>query len=373
MRGIYIHDIDFKLNPQYSGVKNKIYSQIKAFNRQGVDMDLIYLEDNNIMFNNEYTNQDISRFKIGRVRNNMMFFLVLKYFKEHTKLQTKKYDFIYIRFSMANIGMYKLAKWLYKQGIKIIIEIPTYPYIDELSPSIYNYVLKKIDGKVWNNIKRYVYRVAVTNNVKSINGIKTINIYNGVDIESIPIVKGNKGDTVNLVGVANISKWHGYDRIIKGLRDYYKEYKTSQVHFYIVGNGVEKNNLEKMVKEFSLNEYVHFVGSRIGSELNLIMDKADIGVSSLALFRAGGGHDPIKTKEFIARGIPVILGYEDKLVDMNLPYIMKVNEDDTPVDIDSILEKIKNLHVDSREIREYAVKNLSWDSQIMKIINSIKY
>ena len=81
-----------------------------------------------------------------------------------------------------------------------------------------------------------------------------------------------------------------------------------------------------MVNVFSLNEYVHFVGSRIGSELNLIMDKADIGVSSLALFRAGGGHDPIKTKEFIARGIPVILGYEDKLVDMNLPYIMKVNE-----------------------------------------------
>ena len=51
-----------------------------------------------------------------------------------------------------------------------------------------------------------------------------------------------------------------------------------------------------------------------------------IGVSSLALFRAGGGHDPIKSKEFVAKGMPVIIGYKDKALSSNLEFIYENKE-----------------------------------------------
>ncbi len=169
-----------------------------------------------------------------------------------------------------------------------------------------------------------------------------------------------------------MAKWHGYDRIIRGLKEYYdSNLDKVDVNFFIVGEGNEKQNLLELVKNLNLEDRVKFLGAQTGGELDNLFNNANIGVSSLALNRAGGGHDPIKTKEFIARGMPVVLGYEDKLIDMNLSYVIRFDDDESPININYLVNKVREINSTPMEIRSYALSNLVWEKQMLKVINSL--
>lgn len=364
MKGIYIAAID-SCQGKEKGVINKIYGQIKAFNKWNIDMDITHIKDRNILFNNQLLNINLPK------PTNFFFH---KNIKKIIMSQDTNYDFAYIRFSRGDYEYFKLIKFLYKCNIKVIVEIPTYPYNKQYKyTNIKHLIYGAIDKIIWKLINKYIYRISVTNDIEYINGIKCINMYNGIDLETLPI-NCNKThyEEINLVGIANISKWHGYDRVIRGLYEYKNSnFNKKIVKFYIIGEGNEKENLIKLTKQLSLEEEVKFLGVKTGESLNKELNNMHIGISSLALFRAGGGHDPIKTKEFIGRGMPVMLGYTDKLVDMDLPYVFKVSEDNSSIDINDIVNKYENLEITSKDIRNYAEKNLSWEAQIYKIIKEI--
>lgn len=364
LKGIYIAAID-ESKAIEKGVINKIYGQLKAFKKLDIQMDIMHIKDGVTYRNQEF---------IGGYLSKPTNFNFHKTVREFISKNKKRYDFAYIRFSRGDLEYYKLIKCLNKLDIKIIIEIPTYPYSKQYDyRNIKHLIYGLLDIYIWKALKRYIYRIAVTNDFEYINGIKCINMYNGIDLDMIPIKKSEKSqDSLNLVGIANISKWHGYDRIIKGLSEYYKNnVNEREIRFYLIGEGAEKDNLIKLVNHLNLQKYVIFLGAKSGDELNNSLDIMDIGISSLALFRAGGGHDPIKTKEFIGRGMPVILGYNDKLVDMNLEYILKVSEDESNIDMQEILIKYNSIKKSAVEIRKYAEENLSWESQIYKVINEL--
>ena len=114
------------------------------------------------------------------------------------------------------------------------------------------------------------------------------------------------------------------------------------------------------------------MGAKFGDELDEIYDNSDIGISSLALFRAGGGHDPIKSKEYISKGIPVVIGYDDRALSEELDFVYKVSGDEIAIDIEEIVNKYVNMKTTSYEIMQYAVENLTWESQIKKVVKYIK-
>lgn len=363
MKGIYIAAID-SCQATEKGVITKINGQIKAFSEFNINMDFAYIKEKNVFLN------DIL---IKKHLNKPTNFFFHRYIREYMLKDLKKYDFAYIRFSRGDLQYYNLIKLLSKNGIKVIIEIPTYPYKQQ-----YNYLNIKhllyafLDILIWKKIKKYIYRIAVTSNIEYIEGVKCINIFNGIDINTLSVNKSKyDGKTINMVGIANISKWHGYDRIIRGMNSFYNKNNSHKVKFYLIGEGNEKQNLINLVGDLNLENVVEFLGVKTGDELNKELDRMHIGISSLALFRAGGGHDPIKTKEFIGRGMPVVLGYNDKLVDMNLSYVMKVEEDDSEIDINNIIYKYDNMNCNKDEIRKYAEENLSWTSQISKIVECL--
>ena len=49
-----------------------------------------------------------------------------------------------------------------------------------------------------------------------------ITIGNGIVVDSVPLrcPNGFLGDELNLLCVSNINRWHGFDRLLKGLIDY---------------------------------------------------------------------------------------------------------------------------------------------------------
>ena len=55
-------------------------------------------------------------------------------------------------------------------------------------------------------------------------GIPTICSSNGIDFDLVSIRKvEKKRESINLIAVAGLAKWHGYDRILRGMGEYYKE------------------------------------------------------------------------------------------------------------------------------------------------------
>lgn len=346
MKGLYVVTIDID-SQYYVGVKNKINAQINAFKQFNYDIDLI------------------SRKDILKVNNIEELFNEKNY-------RLNNYEFAYIRYVPGNFTLFSIIKEISKEVKKIFLEIPTYPYMTEIDNNLDKLKLLIKDICITKQLNKYISYITTTNSIKSIWGVKTIQIRNGIDIDKLPLVKRKKiNGEFNMIGLANLNKWHGYDRVIKAIYNYKKQGKNVNINFYIVGDGKEKANLERLVKEYNLNDNVHFEGVLSGKALDNLMDNMDIGISSLALHRAGGGHDPIKTKEFIGRGMPVMLGYEDKLVDMSLEYVLKISEDEKDIDLSKIYEMFLNIKSSKEEIRKYAADNLSWKKQINKVINAV--
>lgn len=79
----------------------------------------------------------------------------------------------------------------------------------------------------------------------------------------------------------------------------------------------------------------------------------------------------LKVREYCARGIPFIIGYKDISLNKGLKFYYEVSNDETLLELNKILEWYKNLNVESREIRKFAIENLSWDKQIKIILENI--
>lgn len=365
MKGIYIAKVDTEYSLDI-GVSKKILGEINAFKNIGNSIDYVRLKNKDIYINDEKLRSTITRY------------FACKDIYKGLKNINLNYDFAYLRYCRGNYNFYRIVKLLHKNNIKIIVEIPTYPYRSEINTrSVTGIIDLALDKLIAPFLHKYVYRISVTSDDKDIFSIKTIGINNGIEIDRFKLVNysNRNRDKINLVGIGNLAKWHGYDRVIEGLNEYYKANANlckKEVDFYIIGEGNEKNNLQELTEKYDLSKYVHFLGAKNGEELDNIFNDMDIGVSSLALFRAGGGHDPIKSKEFLARGIPVILGYEDRLIDMNLPYVFKIEEDNKSLDIEILLKKYdETIKIKPEEIREYAKENLTWEFQMKKVIDEL--
>lgn len=361
MKGLYIASIT-KNRPRDLGVLNKIYGQLDGFKSEEVDMDFIFMKDNYIYRNNE-------KIKMVRKNNSLYFF---KRLCEFFKGNCDEYKFVYIRYSVANIFLLKLCKIFYKLNIKVILELPTYPYKKELN--IYSPVLKFLmniaDNYVSKNIHKYVENIICFTNDEEIYGIKTISIENGIDLEKIEFTGYVKQKELNLIAVANVTFAHGYDRLINGLSEYYKNDWERDVYFHIVGESLEANKLKQLVNSLGLNEKVIFYGSKHGEELTDVYKKCQMGVASLGIYRIGLNQVSIlKAREYTARGIPFILGYYDNSF-INSNYVIKVPNNDEHINIKDILEFYDSCNILDTEIRNDA-ERLTWHSQIKKIMYAI--
>jgi hypothetical protein len=77
----------------------------------------------------------------------------------------------------------------------------------------------------------------------------------------------------------------------------------------------------------------------------------------------------LKNREYATRGIPFIYSEIDSDFE-DMPYIVKAKPDESPIDIQEILDFLENHHFDSSEIRK-TVENLSWKIQMKRVVDEI--
>jgi hypothetical protein len=178
---------------------------------------------------------------------------------------------------------------------------------------------------------------------------------------------------LNLIGVAEIHEWHGFDRLVKGLADYYSKSQNYIVRFHVVGyffSAEIENEFKKIVTDNHMEDNVILYGKKHGQELDRLFEKCDFGIGSLGRHRVG--IDKIKTlknREYAARGIPFIYSETDSDFDTR-PYVLKAPADETAIDIDSIVSFCKRFLMSPKEIRN-SISSLSWENQMKTVLNSV--
>lgn len=368
MRALYIAFEN--LNPA-SGISKKIVSQFHGFQNNGVETFFLHFkkEENTLVATiDDKTVYTFGSNKLTSIVANFKFKYIYNYIKKNAV------DFIYIRYiHFANPHMISFLKKLKKDGIRIVIEVPTFPYDDEYR---YSYFFVKILHYVEiysrRSLKKYVDKVATVQDYDFILGIPTVKISNGIDVDSIFLRKVKPHKELNLLGIANVQFWHGYDRVISGMGEYYKNGGEKDIHFYIVGkNDSVIDDLKRIACENAVEERVHFEGAKHGKELDSYFNISDIGIGGLGAHRKGiyiG--KALKCVEYAARGIPFI--YSDINSDFdNCPFIKRVSQDDTPIDVNELLVFLEGQTTSPEEIRQYVADNLTWDIQMKKVLDEI--
>ena len=383
---IYISYVDLE---NTSGYNHKIEHQVKALSKTGFEVYLltrygkkriafIKLENNKLKIikkflpEKEYKNKYLFHYFF----NKQYFKIVLDLDKEY------KFDYYYIRRIIpVSPAMLKALKELREKNKIIFYEIPTFPWKEEAKKN-FNKISYCMDVLSYGKLLKLVdYVPAIYNDSATLSEIekkKFIRISNGISAENIKLKsKKNNDYAINFISVAFTAKWHGYDRIIKGLHEYYKTYPEKEVFYHCVGEGAELTNLKKLTKELNLEKYVIFHGTKTGEDLDKVVDECDIALGSLGFHRSGlTGGSPLKAREYCARGIPFVIAYDDWDFPETFPFVYRIPKDDSPVDINQVIKWYENLIKEhpnySIEMRKYAEENLSWDAKMKPVIEKIK-
>ncbi|MCY6959577.1 glycosyltransferase [Clostridium brassicae] len=353
-------------NKNSLGVLNKIFGQVDAFSNYGIDIDLIYNKLHFIMVKKICSNKEI-KFRPSSTRDY--------YNKILNLININKYDVIYVRYPLSNYYFLNFLKSIKDSNskVKIILDFPTYPYEEELN----NERILQIDKFFRRYINKFVDFGVCYNNLNSIFSIPVLKLGNGINLKKIPLKNQIEQDRkeLNLIAVANISKWHGYDRLILGLSEYYKEKPEIKVYFNIIGNGNELENLKNLVYKLELGKYVVFHGIKDGNQLSEMFDKSHLAIGSLGMYRIGlKDGATLKVREYCARGIPFVLGYDDLDFSLDFKYAFKATNDNTPINIHNLIEFCNKIHENgdvAKEMRNYAEKNLSWEFKLKAVIEKI--
>ena len=354
-----------------NGISKKISYQVNALKQCGNEVHLCYMDeegtkkriiDGNIIAN--YGNSFLSK-----ILKRTEFSTVSKYVKNN------HIDFVYIRSNHnANPFTIRMVKQMKESGAKVVMEIPTYPYDSEYEAQGISKQI--IQDKVFRNqLAKQLDAIVTFSDYEQIFGQRTIRISNGIDFDSVKM-KTTINDTskeLNLIGVAEIHRWHGFDRLIRGLADYYSKPQNYIVRFHVVGyffSAEIEKEFKKIVIDNHMEDYVILYGKKHGEELDNLFNKCDFGIGSLGRHRVG--IDKIKTlknREYAARGIPFIYSETDSDFDTK-PYVLKVPADESPANVQDIIDFYKKNSMNPQQIRE-SIKELSWKHQMGHVIEEV--
>lgn len=149
----------------------------------------------------------------------------------------ERIDFVYMRSDHnANPFTIHMVRKLKETGIKVVMEIPTYPY-DQEYESLSRRKFLFIDQCFRKILARQLCGIVTFSDYPIIFGKPALQISNGVDFSQIPL-KRKINDTnheLHLIGVAEIHYWHGFDRLVRGLANYYQTHPSYKVYFHIIG------------------------------------------------------------------------------------------------------------------------------------------
>jgi hypothetical protein len=305
MRIAYVVHLDVS---KESGLLKKIISQVKLWNHWGSDTRLFVANPGTrVWCGLSDLPVTIVTYKQGNVRR----------LRASDQLGRRVFewnpDLVYMR-----DGAYCPAWGRLSRGFRTIMEVNTDKDAEyKLTVDRLQYAYHKVTGHILTD--QAAGLVFVTHELCDRFPEKTkprVVIPNSFDLRVVPEMPGavRTEEAPNLVFVGSRGAvWHGVD-MIPAIASRLPDHSFDVVGYAPAdtGRGVPQN--------------VHLHGHLGKKGYEGILRRADVAVSSLALFRIGLEEaSPLKTREYLAYGLPVIMGYTDSDFPDPVPFILKVD------------------------------------------------
>lgn len=372
------------------GVVKKVLGQMRALCEMGFVVDSIHTDEQQVYYNTVAGHETFPAFhtiNTGRSLRTAFSYLTrgwkgaIKFEELYNEIDFSSYDIVYFRYYFANKRLVDLFNYLkkIKPSIRIILELPAYPYHIEMLNLTGGIAHRAIDSFWAKKLHKTVDLIVTFSNDTSIFGISAVPITNGIDPTTFKIKPPTPlGDELRIIGVGNISPWHGYDRLIKGMKKIKLNSGSGpRIKFYIVGTGLGLPDLQALVTELEMEGDIIFLGQKNKAELEVLYQDMHMGVGSLGLFRNNLAlSSSLKHREYTAVGLPFVLATPDPDFPDGLFFIHYVPNDETIIDMHDILKFYNALSGTHREslsikINQYAKDNLSWLQRMKTIIGKL--
>ena len=359
------------------GVEKKILEEAKFFSKQGIDVYFLNRSrdgyEENVYFK-----------RVDDYHDKRFFELYLRAFtfKVIEKIvDLDAYDKIYLRYPLMDLSALSFAK---RYGYKTITqhhgkelqEIKTYKI--RLPFKIFQYLNERF---IAPHFFKHIYGLTaisedlVSYEVKRVNFKgKTKRFSNGINPIHFSMNKPPKLDReFNLIMVSSsYAAWHGLDRLLKSLELFQSD--EISINLYLVGKLTSEFDAVLSSCEKNSSVHVYRLGKLYKKELDTIFDKAHMACDSLAMYRLDMHEaSTLKSKEYIARGIPFLYSAPDyDLTSLNA-YLYDVKNEDSLINFHLILKFYKKLDIVhmQKEMRKTTIDILSWDKKIENLKESI--
>lgn len=217
--------------------------------------------------------------------------------------------------------------------------------------------------------------IGVTDEIRkhelSLAGAKlSVVIGNGILVAETPFTgfRPFDGREVHLVFVANdFAAWQGLGRLLDGLADFRG---PERLVLHLVGRVYPET--QALIERSALpHAEVQMHGRLHGPDLDRIMGGATLGVSSLGLYTNHMSEAcTLKSREYVARGLPFVMGYADPDLPTDTPFVLRVPNDPSPIDVAAVVAFARRISVEPRmaeRIREYACQHLDWAPKLRRL------
>lgn len=362
---------------QNTGVHKKISAQVKHLANHGIDSIIYSISAGS---SQQYTEEGIKQVLIpnagrssgviSKIRREYQINLAFKNIISALNAQ----DIIYLRIPYPSPHISRILRQ--PRACKIVVEYQTIESFEYRLKGKYWYLL--IDFLFGNAIRKYTDAiVGVTDEITLYEVSRSgdynkhhITIGNGFDVSLAPVRRppDYDGGDLHLLCVANVSRWHGLERLLQGLAAYGG---TPKVILHIGGDGSELPQLHKLTNELGIGDRVIFHGFTTGKALDDLFDQCHVAVGSLGIHRIGLKEASIlKAREYCARGIPFIYGIADPDFPADFPYILHLPADESPINIDSVLAFAQEVCADPdhpQKMRRYAEEHLDWSVKMRRL------
>jgi glycosyltransferase involved in cell wall biosynthesis len=257
------------------------------------------------------------------------------------KVKVWKPDLIYLRFSIYFPAMRNLAR-----SIPVICEINTHDLVEywrnhSVFLNIYHNLTRDLILRQSSGF------ILVTRELEELfqqySQPKQV-ISNGIDLSRYTeaVAPNNCRPRLVFIGTPN-QPWHGIDKIL-WLAIHHLDWD-----FDLIGINPEHTD-RRMLKNITLHGYL------TQKEYEGIISSADIAIGSLGLYR-NHMHEacPLKVREYLAYGIPTIIGYEDTDFPGAVPFLLKLpatenNIEENVGEIESFVQEWKGKRVPREKI-----------------------
>ncbi len=279
----------------------------------------------------------------------------------------KDTDVLYFRRIEPSVKMILKLRQLRKINpkLRMIMEIPTYPFAAEEREKIsWKRRVNRRLGEIF--LKSYVNKIVLIgqkNPIKTLYHIPVICVNNGVNFENIAVrnVKEKKSGEqgIHMICVSGCFFWHGYDRIIEGMHQYYEKYPLGEkIFLHVVGEGECLEEYRCLAEKYGLEgNTVFFYGRKEGKELDVVYDQCDIALDEFGPHRQGLDYScSLKTREYAAKGFPIVSSIRLDICQENTKdYIQMFPAEEVPVSMERIAEFYHRVY-DGRDKQKAAAK-----------------